>query len=106
MNKHRWKECLYDLSLRPGALRRFVLRHIDLFDDYDRKVMRLARSWDWPNIAAAVRAELRQGRGEPYDPNTIGQDPKNRLYHVVRRVIAPVGIMPSLKARRLNRVTL
>jgi hypothetical protein len=107
MNRHEWRLAIYQRSTDPERLRAFVRRHADVvFDENDQRVMRLANSWDWPRVAAGVRAESRQMRGEPYDPNAVCFNPKDRLYHVVRRIMAPVNVITGLKAKRLNRVSL
>ena len=107
MNRTEWRRLLLDHSETPCCLRALVDKHaIDIFDDNDLRVMRLANSWDWPGIAAGVRAEMRLHFQQAYDPKAPCFDPKQRIYHVIRRVVAPANVITGLKAKRMQRITL
>ena len=108
MSRHTWRWEIYQRSTDPERLRRFVRKHEQaVFSPHDRKVLLLCNSWDWAVVAAGVRAESRQMRHEVYDPAAPCFVNKNmRIFHIIRRVMAPTNIFVGLQRKARERITL
>lgn len=99
MNKRTWKERLW-LVRDPTELETVVRTYSRLFDEEDRRVLRLIRCDEWPAIYYGVRQELRSDYGLPCDMKAPCFDPTRRIYHPIRRILVPGTLMAAAKARR------